>query len=63
MGRSAESKLERAGRFDKLARGFAKSDPESAQALKEVARKDRKRAIKQLAKRPKRKKSADRLVI
>lgn len=54
MGKSAESKLERADYLNKTATKIRKKDPESARSLDELARSSRKSAIKQLKRRPKR---------
>lgn len=59
MGRTAESKLERAESFDKTATKISKRDPESARELRNLARTTRKSAIKQLKRRPKRRKSSE----
>lgn len=63
MGKSADSKLEHADRLNKTASSIRKKDPESARELDDLARVQRKAAIKQLKRRPKRKKTGDRLVI
>lgn len=57
MGKSAESKLERADNLNKTATRIRKKDPESARQLDELARSQRRSAIKQMRRRPKRKKS------
>ncbi|KKL72561.1 hypothetical protein LCGC14_2083680 [marine sediment metagenome] len=63
MGRSAESKLDRADSFNKTAAKIRKKDPESARELDVLARVQRRSAIKQLKRRPKRKSKKTRLVI
>ena len=55
MGRSAEAKLERADGLNKTAAKIRKKDPESARELDDLARVQRRSAIKQLKRRPKRK--------
>jgi len=54
MGKSAESKLERADFLNKTATKIRKKDPENARSLDDLARTTRKSAIKQLRRRPKR---------
>ena len=53
MGRTATSKLERANFLDKEAAKLKTKDPESADKLKELARTERRKAIKQMKRRPK----------
>ena len=55
MGKSAESKLERADFLNATASKIRKKDAESARELDELARTTRKSAIRQLKRRPKRK--------
>ncbi|MBA7581780.1 hypothetical protein ES708_23691 [subsurface metagenome] len=55
MGRTATSKLERANFLDKEAAKLLKKDPESADKLKELARTERRKAIRQMKRRPKKK--------
>ena len=52
MGRTATSKLERANYLDKEATKLSKRDPESADMLKTLARIERRKAIKQMKRRP-----------
>ncbi|MBA7548536.1 hypothetical protein ES705_40997 [subsurface metagenome] len=52
MGRTATSKLERANFLDKEATKLLKRDPEAADKLKELARSERRKAIKQMKRRP-----------
>ncbi|MBA7553335.1 hypothetical protein ES705_45925 [subsurface metagenome] len=52
MGRTATSKLERANFLDKEAVKLVKRDPENADKLKELARSERRKAIKQMKRRP-----------
>ena len=61
MGRTATSKLERANFLDKEATKLLKRDSESADMLKNLARLERRKAIKQMKRRPK--KSTTRLLI
>ncbi|MBA7543377.1 hypothetical protein ES705_35708 [subsurface metagenome] len=53
MGRTATSKLERANFLDKEAAKLKQKDPESADKLKELARVERRKAIRQMKARPK----------
>ncbi|MBA7582727.1 hypothetical protein ES708_24664 [subsurface metagenome] len=53
MGRTATSKLERANFLDKEATKLLKRDPESADMLKNLARAERRKAIRQMKRRPK----------
>ncbi len=53
MGRTATSKLERANFLDKEATKLKTKDPESADMLKDLARKERRKAIQQMKRRPK----------
>jgi len=57
MGKTAESKLERADFLNKTASKIRKKDPENARSLDDLARITRKSAIKQLKSRPKRRKT------
>ncbi|MBA7537125.1 hypothetical protein ES705_29392 [subsurface metagenome] len=52
MGRTATSKLERANFLDKEATKLKTKDPESADMLKNLARVERRKAIKQMKRRP-----------
>ena len=62
MGKSAESKLERADYLDRTASKIKQKDPENARILCELARSTRKSAIKQMKRRPKRR-SKERAII
>ncbi|MBA7543381.1 hypothetical protein ES705_35712 [subsurface metagenome] len=53
MGRTATSKLERANFLDKEATKLKQRDPESADMLKDLARRERRKAIRQMKRRPK----------
>jgi len=53
MGKTVESKLERADFLNKKAAQIRKKDPESARSLDDLARVQRKSAIKQLRRHPK----------
>lgn len=57
MGRSALSKLADADDLNKSATRIRKRDPENARALDDLARSKRKSAIKQMRRRPKRKRT------
>lgn len=63
MGKSAESKLERADYLDKTAGRLLKRDPESARSLHDLARSSRKSAIRQLKRRPKKRKTSEARVL
>lgn len=63
MGRSADSKLTQADDLDKRAAKLKQADPESSRELKELARRQRKAAIKQLKHRPKKRQSSSRTVL
>ncbi|KKL76937.1 hypothetical protein LCGC14_2039910 [marine sediment metagenome] len=63
MGRSAESKLDRADFLNEKASKLRKKDPDSARELDALARASRKSAIKQLKRRPKRKGSNSAVVL
>lgn len=63
MGRTAESKLERADFLNKTATKIRKKDAESARALDDLARVQRKAAIKQLKTKPKKKKTTGNRVV
>jgi len=58
LGKSAESKLERADFLNKTATKIRKKDPENARSLDDLARITRKSAIRQLRRRPRHKKVA-----
>ncbi len=53
MGRTATSKLERANYLDKEATNLLKRDPEASRMLKDMAHAERRKAIKQMKRRPK----------
>ncbi len=55
MGKSAESKLERADYLNSQASKIRKKDAQSARELDDLARTTRRSAIRQLKRRPKRK--------
>jgi len=55
MGRTATSKLERANFLDKEAIKLKTKDPEASDSLKSLARTERRKAIKQMKRRPKKK--------
>ncbi|MBA7686057.1 hypothetical protein ES703_94493 [subsurface metagenome] len=58
MGKSVESKLERADFLNKTATKIRKKDPENARSLDDLARTTRRTAIRQLKRRPKHRKTA-----
>ena len=53
MGKSAMSKFLEADELDKQAQKIVKRDPESCRQIKELARKKRRSAIRQMNRRPK----------
>jgi len=55
MGRTATSKLERANFIDQEAAKLLKRDPESSRMLRDLARIERRKAIRQMKRRPKKK--------
>ena len=57
MGRTATSKLERASFLDKEAGKLTKRDPEASGLLRDMARQERRKAIRQMKRRPKKKKA------
>lgn len=63
MGRTAESKLERADFLNVKATKIRKKDAESARELDALARVQRKAAIRQLKTKPKKRNTAGRLVL
>jgi len=63
MGNSAESKLEKADRLNAAATRIRKKDPDSARELDVLARASRKTAIKQMKRRPPRRKSGEQRVL
>lgn len=63
MARDALGKLQEASVLDKEAAKLKAKDPVSASELQNLARLKRKSAIKQMRRRPKRRKSADRTVL
>ena len=63
MGRTAESKLERADFLNATATKIRKKDAESARELDALARIQRRAAIRQLKTRPKKRKASSRLVL
>jgi len=58
LGKSVESKLERADFLNKTATKIRKKDPENARSLDDLARTTRRTAIRQLKRRPKHRKTA-----
>lgn len=52
MGRTAISKLDRADVLDKKSRELKSRDPEASAQLKDMARSERKKAIRQMRRRP-----------
>jgi hypothetical protein len=52
MGRTATSKLERANYLDKEATSLLKRDPEASRMLKDMAHSERRKAIRQMKRRP-----------
>ena len=57
MGRTATSKLERAGFLDNEASKLVKRDPEASGMLRDMARLERRKAIRQMKRRPKKRAS------
>lgn len=63
MGKSAEDKLEKADRLNATASKIRKKDPQSARELDDLARVQRKSAIRQLKRRPKRQATRSQVII